>query len=395
MADIEERVNLLLVDDRPENLMALQVSLEPLGQNLVCAGSGIEALRRVLEGDFAAIVLDVQMPGMDGFETAALIRERERSHTTPIIFLTAIGKSEPEVFKGYAVGAVDYIFKPFIPEILRAKTSVFVELFKTKCALERQLGETQRLNAELAASEAALRRSNRQLETANKGLEAFSYSVSHDLRAPLRSIDGFSRVLLDDYADVVDDRGKDYLSRVRAAAQRMAQLIDDILGLSRVTRTEMLTASVDLTALAESVLRELRQTNPSRRVEVVIAPEMVTTGDRQLLRIVLDNLLGNAWKFTGKREHATIEVGAERHAGATVFFVRDNGAGFDMRHAGKLFGAFQRLHGTSEFEGTGIGLATVQRVIHRHGGRVWAEVDGGATFYFTVESSPQEAAKDA
>jgi light-regulated signal transduction histidine kinase (bacteriophytochrome) len=225
-----------------------------------------------------------------------------------------------------------------------------------------------------------------ELEVANQELETFSYSVSHDLRAPLRSIDGFSRILLEDYRDKLDDEGKDSLKRVRAASQRMGELIDDLLKLSHASRTEIRRAEVDLTALASEVAAELTRAEPTRSVHWVIAPGLVATGDPQLLREVIENLLGNAWKFTGKRTDAVIEIGATNAEGMGAFFVRDNGAGFDMAYVGKLFGAFQRLHSTTDFPGTGIGLATVQRIIHRHGGRVWAESEGnrGATFYFTL-----------
>ncbi|RFC37369.1 MAG: His Kinase A (phospho-acceptor) domain-containing protein [Candidatus Nitrotoga sp. LAW] len=225
-----------------------------------------------------------------------------------------------------------------------------------------------------------------QLAAANQELEAFSYSVSHDLRAPLRSIDGFSRALLDDYSVQLDEVGKDYLQRVRAATQRMGQLIDDMLKLSRVTRSEMNFETVNLSVLAQTVADELQQAQPERRVEFVCMPGMTVRGDAHLLKIALENLLGNAWKFTSKREDARIKMGVTHQVGASVYFIRDNGAGFDMAYVGKLFSAFQRLHAMAEFSGTGIGLATVQRIIHRHGGRVWAEgeLGKGATFYFTL-----------
>jgi PAS domain S-box-containing protein len=223
-----------------------------------------------------------------------------------------------------------------------------------------------------------------RLRAAVTELDAFAYSVSHDLRAPLRSIDGFSQVLLEDYADKLDDAGKEALARIRAATQRMGALIDDLLKLSRVSRGELRTETVDLSALAAGIAREFR----GRDVHITIAPGLVVQGDPRLLRIALENLLGNAWKYTSKRRDARIEFGAlERPGGGErVFYVRDNGAGFDMQYADKLFGAFQRLHGANEFEGTGVGLATVQRILRRHGGRIWAEakVDEGATFYFTV-----------
>ena len=227
---------------------------------------------------------------------------------------------------------------------------------------------------------------NQQLETANKELDAFSYSVSHDLRAPLRAVDGFSQILMEEYPDRLDAQGRHYLERVRVGAQHMARLIDDLLNLSRVTRTEMNPELVDLSTIAESVAEDLRSAEPDRRVEVAVQPGLQVEGDAKMLRIVLTNLLSNAWKFTGRQPGARIELGVRDIDGARAFYVRDNGVGFDMTYAGKLFGAFQRLHATNEFPGTGIGLATVQRIIHRHGGRIWAEgaVEQGATVYFTL-----------
>jgi PAS domain S-box-containing protein len=226
-----------------------------------------------------------------------------------------------------------------------------------------------------------------QLEVANRELEAFSYSVSHDLRAPLRSVDGFSQALLERYADTLDEKGKHYLNRIRAGSQRMGELIDDLLELARVTRTEMRRTQVDLSAIASEIAIELRQTQPERQVEFAIAPGIVAQGDARLLRIILENLLHNAWKFTSNRLYACVEFGIILQTDSQpAYFVRDNGAGFDMAYANKLFGAFVRLHSMTEFPGTGIGLATVQRIVHRHGGRVWAEgaVEQGATFYFTL-----------
>lgn len=225
-----------------------------------------------------------------------------------------------------------------------------------------------------------------ELNAANRELEAFSYSVSHDLRAPLRSVDGFSLALLEDYTDKLDAEGQDYLRRVRAASQHMARLIDDMLNLARVTRSELKREDVDLSALAGEIVSRLRERQPGRDVAVRIEEDVWARGDERLLRIALENLLGNAWKFTSKREHAEIAFGLTRDNGHSAYFVRDNGAGFDMAHAGKLFGPFQRLHGKTEFEGTGIGLATVQRVVRRHGGeiRAEAEISKGATFYFTL-----------
>jgi PAS domain S-box-containing protein len=225
-----------------------------------------------------------------------------------------------------------------------------------------------------------------ELEAANKELEAFSYSVSHDLRAPLRGIDGFSQALLEDYAERLDDTARNYLQRVRSATQRMGVLIDDLLTLSRVTRAEMHREPIDLSQLAGSIAVEFSAAQPSRHAEFRIAPGVKAEGDARLIRVVLQNLLDNAWKFTSRREQALIEFGRVHSNGKVAFFVKDNGAGFDPAHADGLFGAFQRLHSVADFPGTGIGLATVQRIVRRHGGQVWAtgEVNEGATIFFTL-----------
>jgi light-regulated signal transduction histidine kinase (bacteriophytochrome) len=265
----------------------------------------------------------------------------------------------------------------------RRASEFFIESLPAFEAIERGFWET---NARLRRTNEELGQTTTQLEVLNKELETFSYSVSHDLRAPLRAMDGFSQALLEDYGGKLDDQGRDYLGRVRAASQRMAQLIDDLLNLSRVSRTEMRRGEVDLSTLAREIVEELRKTEPSRQVEAAVAPGLTASGDARLLRVVLANLLGNAWKFTRKKPQARIEFGLADKDGGQAYFVRDEGAGFDMAYVGKLFGAFQRLHSAGEFEGTGIGLATVQRIIRRHGGKVWAEgaVGKGATFYFTL-----------
>ena len=246
---------------------------------------------------------------------------------------------------------------------------------------DRRLAEDRirQLNDELKRHSAAL-------EAANKELEAFSYSVSHDLRAPLRSIDGFSLALLEDFSEKLDVTGKDFLARIRASCQHMGHLIDDMLKLARVTRAEMHRQTVDLSTLAGKIANQLHSNQPERQVKFLIAPNMFVQGDGRLLEVALENLLANAWKFTCRRGQAVIEFGRTERNGMSVYFVRDDGIGFEMEYADKLFAPFQRLHSPSEFPGTGVGLATVQRVVHRHGGQIWAEgrMDRGATFYFTL-----------
>jgi two-component system, sensor histidine kinase and response regulator len=383
---IEDRVNILLVDDQPANLIALEAMLQGLGQNLIKAESGREALKRLLTEDFAVILLDVKMPEMDGFETAALIRQREKSRHTPILFLTAADNSHTQAVRGYAVGAVDYLVKPVVPEFVRSKVAVFVELAKKNELLRRQaelLAQSEQAALGLAEARAEL---VRDLEHKNRELESFSYAVSHDLRAPLRRIDSFSRAVLETQGERLDEAGQLFLNRVREASQQMSQLIDDVLYLSRVTRAELRDQEVDLSSLADLTLARLQEADPGRQVETKVRPAVIVSGDGQLLRIALENLLENAWKFTAKQLQARIEFGVTQVSGEPTYFVRDNGAGFDMTYADRLFGPFQRLHSQDEFPGSGIGLATVQRIIHRHGGRVWAEglVGQGATFQFTL-----------
>jgi two-component system, sensor histidine kinase and response regulator len=369
-------VNILLVDDDATKRFALKAILSPLGEHIVEASSGADALRQLLRGDFAVVLLDVKMPIMDGFETAQLIRQRPKSELTPIIFVTAFDQAETDMGKGYDLGAVDFVFAPVTPAILRAKVTVFAELYWAREELRRYRSRLETLVAERTTA----------LTSINRELEAFSYSVSHDLRAPLLAFDGLSEELLQGYGGKLDKKAKDYLHRMRRASRRMTSVFDGLQTLFQLTSGEIRRDELDITTLASDVVDEIRTANASRQVEVDIAPNLTAKGDPRLVRILLYNLIGNAWKFTSREGPAHIVVGKEMVEGESRIFVRDNGVGFDMIYAHRLFGAFQRLHSESEFPGTGIGLATARRIVNRHGGRIWAEgaVGEGATFYFVL-----------
>jgi light-regulated signal transduction histidine kinase (bacteriophytochrome) len=276
---------------------------------------------------------------------------------------------------------------------MRATTTGQGELAVLISAFNEMLTQIQDRDRSLQDSHDLLEQRVQQrteaLDASNRELEAFCYSVSHDLRAPLRSIDGFSQALLEDLEGTLDEGSARHLERIRAAAQRMGTLIDDLLNLSRITRTGLTPHAVDLSALARAVVDDHAEAQSGRAVDIVIADGLQATGDPRLLRQVLENLIGNAWKFTSKQPEARVEFGALNKEGETIYFVKDNGAGFDPAYAERLFGVFQRLHSVAEFPGTGVGLAIVDRVVRRHGGRVWAEamVGRGATFYFTLASS--------
>jgi hypothetical protein len=372
----ESPVGILVVDDDATKRFALKAIVAPLGQNVIEAASGADALRQLLRQDFAVVLLDVRMPVMDGFETAQLIRQRPRSELTPIIFVTALDQAETDMARGYDLGAVDFVFAPVVPAIMRAKVAVFVELYKAQLELRRYRTQLEDLVQERTAA----------LTAVNRELEAFSYSVSHDLRGPLVTFDGLSQSLVDGYGAKLDETAKDYLARMRRASERMTSAFDGLQSLFQLTGGEIRREKVDVSALANEVADELRGENPKRHVKFNVADGLVVSGDRRLVRILVGNLMNNAWKFTSKERVASIEVASELVDGEMRTFVRDNGVGFDMIYGHKLFGAFQRLHSQSEFPGAGIGLATVRRIVNRHGGRAWAEgaVGEGATFYFVI-----------
>ncbi|HEV8701790.1 MAG TPA: response regulator [Candidatus Polarisedimenticolia bacterium] len=391
---------ILAVDDSPTYLQELASTLRGEGYDTVLAPSGEAALQHLAVQPVDCILLDLRMPGLGGQETCRRIKASTALRDIPLIMLTAV-EDRQTMIEGLAAGADDFIAKSGDFQVLKAR--VRAQIRRRQFEDENRRMRDQLLRTEMEAAEARAARALaetravllEEVERKNKELEAFSYSVSHDLRAPLRSIGGFSHILMEECRDNLSDSGRDALNRIVEASARMSQLIDGLLNLSRLTRANVGHQSVDLSSIAREIVAELRQHESDRQVECVISEGAKAEGDPALLRLVLQNLLGNAWKFTGKRERARIEFGIAEESSERAFFVRDNGAGFDMSYAGKLFGAFQRLHHQEEFPGIGIGLATVRRIVDRHGGRVWAvgAPDRGATIFFTVRNGGSNGRK--
>jgi PAS domain S-box-containing protein len=518
----DHKVNILLVDDTPDKLTAHEAVLVDLEQNIVKARSGREALRCLLQQEFAVILLDINMPGMDGFETAELIRQRKATAHTPIIFLTSFSTGDTDVYRGYSLGAVDYLFTPIVPEVLRSKVGVFIDLARQSRQLQRQsealrraeqeklerrLTETTerlewetrrnhffRLSIELLAisdyqgvfgqinptwqkglgyaeeelkgqsffsfihpaDEAMTRewlakitdadtplyfenrfrarsgdyrwlgwtiapfaaegllyifarditeRYEREqqikqlnddlkkqavtLQSVNQELESFSYSIAHDLRTPLLAITGYSEMMIQGEAGKVAPDGVQMLRAIHRNSGHMSQLIDDFLAFFRVGRQELTKGYIDMKKIAHEAIISVQPIDGKRQIAFDVAELPAARGDASLVRQVLVNLLANAVKFTGTREKASIQLGHELTDGHCIYHVRDNGVGFDMKHYGKLFNVFQRLHTREEFDGTGIGLAIVQKIVQRHGGKVWADSkpNKGATFFFSLPAA--------
>ncbi len=530
MLGTSPQASILLVDDIPANLLALEALLAPYGHRLVRAASGQEALRHALQEDFAVILMDVRLGDMSGIEVTALLRDRDRTRHTPVLLMTAASSDDRELLEGYAHGAVDYLRKPLVADVLRAKVAVFVDLYRARELMRRheelvRLREREALeNAhreqlhhlllqapvaiaiksgpdftfefvnpvyeqiagrtvplgkplrevfpEIAAQPAVMDRlwqvlktgepvraeefpvkwdrggkgtqegffnliyqpvrdrdgritgvlsfsievteqviarrklegladelerrvqeRTLQLQEANRELESFSYSVSHDLRAPLRHITGFAQLLERKAGAKLDEVSRGYLQTIISAAQQGGTLVDDLLSFSRMGRAEVHRKQVDLRALVEEVRGELTSEAQGRTVEWRVGELPRVEADPVLLRQVVRNLLGNAMKYTRPKPHAVIEVGARPVPGEVEVWVRDNGVGFEMQYVDKLFGVFQRLHTAEQFEGTGIGLANVRRIVSRHGGRTWAEgaVGQGATFHFSLPHASADA----
>ncbi len=384
---------ILAVDDSETYLQEIAAALLEDGYNVILARSGEEALELLAVQSVDCVLLDLLMPGLGGQETCRRIKATPTLRDTPLIMLTALEEREAMI-EGLGAGADDYIAKSSDLDVLKAR--VLAQIRRRQFEDENRRMRERLLRVELDAAEARAARQIaetratlvQELERKNKELEAFSYSVSHDLRAPLRSIEGFSSALLQDYSSGLDATGQGYLQRVCSSARRMDELIRDLLELSRVGRAELKRAPTDLSSLARDVASELEKRSPARKVGLRLQEGVLASADPGLMRVVLENLIGNAWKFTVKTGRPIVEFGSTERNGQAVYFVRDNGPGFDMKYVQKLFAPFQRLHSQEEFPGTGIGLATVYRVVDRHGGQVWAEavVGGGATFFWTLSA---------
>jgi two-component system NtrC family sensor kinase len=382
---------ILAVDDSITYLEELASALRQEGYDVVLAHSGEEALELLAVQPVDCVLLDVVMPGLSGQETCRRIKSAPGIRDIPLILLTALENREVMI-EGLATGADDYISKSSEFEVLKARISAQMrrrqfedETRRMRAELfQRELEATEaRAAREIAENRAAL---VAQLERANKELEAFSYSVSHDLRGPLRAVNGFASILVREHAHAMSAEAKDLLESVIEGARRMDQLIDDLLRFAHLSRQPLNKRPLDVAGLVQEVLQEIQGENSGRAVDVSIGELPGAVADRALIKQVFTNLLSNAFKFTRRRERAVIEVGSRVEDGQSVYFVRDNGAGFDMRYAAKLFGVFQRMHTREQFEGTGVGLSLSHRIVQRHGGRIWAEaaVEKGATFSFTL-----------
>ena len=428
-------MNILIVDDHATNRELLRAQMEAEGLRVLEAADGVEALQVLESEPVDAVVSDILMPRMDGYRFCQEVRRSEAHKALPLILYTSTYTSPADEKCALDLGADKYIRKPApvqtildtieelltcervptttltgVPdelEVMKEYSEALVrklegrssklqlageQLSQSNRVLSTQAGELERAKKELlmnAGLESLVRERTAQLEYSKRELEAFSHSVAHDLRAPLRAIEGFSRIVIEEFSAGVSPDVRRYLEKTVKAARTMNHLIDALLDLARFSRCELTRRPVDLSRLARVILNDLEQAQPERNVEIVIAPDIIVLGDEPLLRIALENLLNNAWKFAGKTGNARIEVGINQNETPPACFVRDNGAGFDMAYAQRLFALFQRLHSESEFPGSGVGLATVERIIHRHGGLVWAEgeVGQGATFYFTIPPS--------
>ena len=378
-------VSVLIVDDRPDNLLALEAVLEPLSVRVARANSGAEALRRLLNEEFAVILLDVQMPEIDGFETARLIKGRERTRSVPIIFLTAISREMEHQLEGYGSGAVDYITKPFEPVVLRSKVSVFVDLYRQARVIEEQNALLARRLEERDRAQAALARQSAELERSNAELERFALAASHDLSEPLHVLAGLLELLAHRQAEGDERDTAELLERARAGVSRMCEMVEQLLVYARFSAGALNLQPVDLGAVLEEAKRELADRIESADASVTADPLPTVVGDEWQLRRALVHLLDNALEFRSDRP-PEVHVGLSRRGGEWVVSVRDNGIGMEADQLARLFTMFSRFHPREEHGGAGLGLATSRRVVERHGGAIWADsLPGrGTTVSFTL-----------
>lgn len=382
---------ILAVDDSATYLQLIAEALSGEGYDVILARSGEEALEMLAVQQVDCILLDLLMPGIGGHETCRRIKQAPGLRDIPLIMLTALEERQA-MLEGLGAGADDYISKSSDLDALRARLRA--QLRRRQFEEENRHIRNQLLRAEVEASEARAARELaevrarlvEELEQKNRDLESFSYTVSHDLRAPLRAIDGFAAALAEDYGDQFDERAQRYLQKVRAASRRMAELIDDLLKLSQLGRAAIHPETVDLTVLVRQVADGLAGSSPERDAQFIIQPNVEAEADPRMMRVLFENLLGNAWKFTARTPQAVIEFAAHDGDAGPVYVVSDNGAGFEMANAARLFAPFQRLHSDEDYPGTGIGLATVHRIVERHGGHIWAEGEPGrgARFSWTL-----------
>lgn len=382
-SDLSSQVNILMVDDSPDKLLAMESVLSDLGPKLVKALSGEEALRLLLKGEFALILLDVNMPGMSGFETAQLIRKRKSLERIPIIFVTALSTTDADIFKGYSFGAVDYILTPIIPEILKTKVGVFIDLWKQRRELLAQAEALKALNT-------ALETRAQQLGAANRELETFCYTVAHDLRAPLRAMEGLTSILLEDYAEKLDNIANDYGQRIRSSASRMDQMIQELLAYSRLTLVEFQSQPVRLSRAIKDALAQLAWDLEKKNATVDWArSKLMVQGHYAMVVQVIVNLISNALKFVRDGEKPAIKIWDEEREGMVRVWVEDNGIGIASEHQNRIFRIFERLHGRENYTGTGIGLAIVEKAATRMNGRVGVEsvLGSGSRFWFELPTA--------
>ena len=378
--------SILLIDDKPANIIALENHLNQKNRTIRKALNGEEAFALLLNEQFDLIILNVQMQGMSGFEMLHVLKRDNWTKDIPIIFLMAELSEQSQIMKELEESNVDYIFTPINPDLLKTRVNVLLKLqLQKKYLLEEKEAIQKTAENNIKKLNQDLRRHVIQLEVTNKELESFSYSVSHDLRAPLRAINGYSSILKEELGEDASEETIRILDTIQKNATKMGVLIEDLLAFSRLGRKEIVKSDCNMNSIVKSVLEEI---NSSTRQKISISMENLApcSADTALIKQVWTNLISNAVKFSSKKKTSKISVGSNIKDEEIVYFIEDNGAGFDMRYVEKLFGVFKRLHRTEEFEGTGVGLAIVQRIVTRHGGRVWAEsrVDKGATFYFTL-----------